>query len=94
MIKAKAFTKVIIKEFNKCDECWAVNSEVARIFYEDYKYKCLPKVMNNATEMKEVDKKEAIKLVNEKYHLRKEKVLVFVGRINALKNIFEIRELV
>ena len=29
----------LMKFFNKCDECWAVNSEVARIYYEDYHYK-------------------------------------------------------
>ncbi len=85
---ASLLTSKLIKVFNKCDECWAVNSEVAKIFYEDYKYKCLPKVMNNATEMEEVDKKEAINFINEKYHLTNEKVFLFVGRINALKNVF------
>ena len=45
---ANTLTKTLIRTFNKCDECWAVNSEVARIFYEDYGYKTLPKVMNNA----------------------------------------------
>ena len=86
---ANTLTKTLIRTFNKCDECWAVNSEVARIFYEDYGYKKLPKVMNNATEMepvKDIDK--ACKLINDKYHLTNEKVFIFVGRINALKNIF------
>jgi hypothetical protein len=27
---------LIIKFFELCDECWAVNSEVARIFHQDY----------------------------------------------------------
>lgn len=89
---ASLLTKKLINVFNKCDECWAVNSEVAKIFYKDYKYKCLPKVMNNATEMMEVNKEKAIKLVNEKYHLTDEKVFLFVGRINALKNVFFIVE--
>ena len=86
---ADTLTKKIIRVFNKCDECWAVNSEVARIFHEDYHYKKIPKVMNNATEMlpvKDLDK--AIELINKKYHLTNEKVFIFVGRINALKNIF------
>lgn len=82
-------TKKLIDVFNKCDECWAVNSEVARIFYEDYGYKCLPKVMNNATEMLPVkDYSKACKLVNDKYHLSDDKVFTFVGRINALKGVF------
>lgn len=79
----------LIKVFNKCDECWAVNSEVARIYYDDYKYKCMPKVMNNATEMKPVNNdKEAINYINKKHNIkRNEKVFLFVGRINTLKNI-------
>ena len=86
---ANALTKTLIKTFNKCDECWAVNNEVARIFYEEYGYKTLPKVMNNATEMKPVsDYNSACKLINDKYHLKDEKVFLFVGRINALKNVF------
>lgn len=80
----------LIKIFNKCDECWAVNSEVAKIFYEDYHYKCLPRVMNNATEMKLVaNPKIARKYINEKYNIKdNELVFIFVGRINTLKNIF------
>ena len=34
--------KEIIKVFNSCDECFAVNKEVARIFYEDYHCKKYP----------------------------------------------------
>ena len=85
---AKTLTNKIIRVYNKCDECWAVNSEVARIFYEDYGYKELPKVMNNATEMKPVDKVLAKKVIDKKYNLKDEKIFIFVGRINALKNIF------
>jgi len=79
----------LIRIFNKCDECWAVNSEVARIFYEDYGYKTLPRVMNNATDMQPVkDEKEAINYINKKHNLKKnEKVFLFVGRLNILKNI-------
>ena len=89
---ASTLTKKIIRVYNKCDECWAVNSEVARIFYEDYGYKELPKVMNNATEMIPVDANIAKKTIDEKYHLKNEKIFIFVGRINALKNIFFIAD--
>ena len=85
---ASTLTKKIIRVYNKCDECWAVNSEVARIFHEDYGYKVLPKVMNNATEMMPVDSVKAMETINKKYHLTDEKVFIFVGRINALKNVF------
>ena len=74
--------------YDACDECWAVNSEIARIFYEEYGYKELPKVMGNATEMKPIDNlKESNKMINKKYNIGNEKVLLFVGRINKLKNI-------
>ncbi len=86
---ASALTKTLIHTYNKCDECWAVNREVARIFYEDYGYKCMPKVMNNATEMLPLENKEkVVQEINDKYHLKDEKVFIFVGRINALKNVF------
>lgn len=86
---AKILTTKIINLYNKCDECWAVNSEVARIFYEEYGYKKLPKVMNNATEMEPVkDENSAINYINKKYNIKEdEKVFLFVGRINILKNI-------
>ena len=89
---ANTLLKKLIHVYNKCDECWAVNSEVARIFHEDYGYKTLPKVMNNATEMMLVDFNIAKKYIDEKYNLHDEKVFIFVGRINALKNIFFIVE--
>ena len=87
---ANFLNEIIINVFNKCDECWAVNSEVARIFYEDYGCKEYPKVMNNATEMKPIkNKEEAKNEINKKYKLKNsDRVFLFVGRINALKNIF------
>lgn len=79
----------LIKVFNQCDECWAVNKEVARIYYEEYGYKVMPKVMNNATELKPlIDNKKGINYINDKYLIKDdEKVFLFVGRINTLKNI-------
>ena len=42
-----------------------------------------------STEMKPVDNyDEIVELINKKYNLKNEKVFIFVGRINALKNIF------
>ena len=79
----------LIKVFNKCYECRAVNNEVARIYYEDYGYKMLPKVLNNATDIKPVkDKNKADEYINLKYNIGEdEKVFLFVGRLNTLKNI-------
>lgn len=84
----------LMKVFNKCTECWAVNSELARLYYEDYKCKKMPRVMNNATEMTPVkDVKKARSYINKKYNVKLgEKVFLFVGRINTLKNIIFIAD--
>lgn len=86
---ANILTKTRINIFNKCDECWAVNQEVARIFYEDYGYKELPRVMNNATEMKPIkSNNKLIDEINKKYKIKDdEKVFLFVGRLNKLKGV-------
>lgn len=86
---ATRLNKQLIKIFNQCDECWAVNEGVAKLYFEDYKYKCLPKVMNNATEMTPIeDAKKACREINKKYKIKShEKVFLFVGRLNTLKNI-------
>ena len=87
---ANQLNKIVIKQFNRCDECWAVNSEVANIYYKEYHYKRMPKVMKNATDMKPVDDIEKAKeTINKKHNINSdEKVFLFVGRINNLKNVF------
>lgn len=86
---AERLNRSLIKLFEKCDECWAVNSEVARIFHEDYGYSKLPRIMDNATEMMPIkNKKEAIDFIKDKHSIKDEKILLFVGRINKLKNIY------
>ena len=87
---ANLLTKTVIKQFNRCDECWAVNQEVADIYYKDYHYKGMITVMNNATEMSILNNIERAKsIVNQKLNiLPDEKVFLYVGRINKLKNIF------
>jgi len=79
----------LIKVFNKCDECWAVNSKVGEIYYKDYGYKTMPRIMNNATDFKPLENPEkAKKMINRKHHIQKnEKVFLFIGRINTVKNI-------
>lgn len=82
--------KEIIKIYDECDICFAVNKEVANIFYNDYGCRVMPDVMNNATEMKPIlNEFEAYDYINNLYNIKQdEKVFLFVGRINALKNIF------
>lgn len=84
----------VISVFNKCDECWAVNSEIKNLYQTEYKLKAPTKVQNNGTEFALVeDTSEAERVVNEKFNIQKdEKVLLFVGRINVLKNILFIAD--
>ena len=86
---ADVLTKKIIRVYNKCDECFTVNKEVARIYHDEYGYKKIPSIIPNATEMQVVkDYNKACEYINKKYDIKDEKVFIFVGRINALKNIY------
>lgn len=92
MTKSKTISNIvlkrIIKVFNECDECWTLNKEIARIFKEEYGYTKEPILINNATEMTPIkDKEKSNEQINKKYNLTDEKVFIFVGRINKLKNI-------
>ena len=90
--KSKLLTNILLKSimkvFNKCDENWAVNSEVAKVFYS-YGAKTMPKVENNATDMMYLEKSSIRDEFFQKYNIQEnDKVLLFLGRIVALKNIF------
>jgi glycosyltransferase involved in cell wall biosynthesis len=82
-------TRKIVETYNECDECWAVNGEIAKLFCSDYGYRKIPEVVLNATDMLPITNvKESNKLVNKKYSIRpNERVFLFVGRINVMKNI-------
>lgn len=93
VVKSEKLTNIINKNiinvFNRCDYCFAVNKEVARIYHEEYGYKQMPGVMNNATNMLPIlDDGRANKYVEDKHQIKScDKVFLFVGRINTLKNI-------
>lgn len=86
---ANKFTYRLMKVYNKCDLCFAVNKEVARIYFEEYHYKTMPRVLLNATDMEPIENNNKIyKSLDKKYNIRwNEKVFLFVGRLNILKNI-------
>lgn len=80
--------KKIMRVFNACDECWAVNAKIAEIFKE-YGAKVMPKVQNNGTDLAPFENKQEIDELKQKYNIQKEdKVFLFIGRLTALKNIF------
>ncbi len=90
---SKILTNLILKKimsvFNKCDEYYGVNSKISEIFY-DYGASHLPLVQRNGTDFTPVqDPEKAINIINEKFNIPKDMpVFLFVGRINALKNIY------
>jgi len=86
----KIATKEIIKLYEECNECWAVNNGISRLFHDEYGYSKYPIVMTNATEMRPVKNiNKAHKVINERHNLDENiKVFLFVGRLYRLKNIF------
>lgn len=86
---ANKFTYRLMKVYNKCDLCFAVNKEVARIYFEEYHYKTMPRVLLNATDMEPIENNnKTYKGLDKKYNIKwNEKVFLFVGRLNILKNI-------
>lgn len=91
--KSRLITKVmlrhVMKVFNACDECFTVNPAVARIFY-GYGAKRMPGILQNCADIApSPDSESACARVNEKYNLAPDTpVLLFVGRMTALKNIY------
>lgn len=86
----------IMRVFNACDECWAVNAGIKELYETEYGLTAPCKVRLNATDHKPVeDAEEAARIVNETYGVPADAtVFLFVGRINFIKNIdFTVRAL-
>lgn len=89
--KSKMITEVMINEimhvFNQCDACYGVNQKVSEIFL-DYGAKIIPGVLANGTDLEAINDLKQIQNLREQYQIQdQEKVLLFVGRIDILKNI-------
>ncbi|MBQ8909197.1 MAG: glycosyltransferase [Clostridia bacterium] len=91
---ANILTANLMKKFNACDRCFAVNQRIAEIYLQEYKAKELPGVLLNGTDFTPIENEaEAIKIVNKKFGLSEDvPVFLFVGRITVLKNILFIAE--
>ena len=86
----------IMRVFNRCDECWAVNGGIRDLYVNEYGLKAPCKVRLNATDHQPVaDPAAAAREVNETYGIPADAtVFLFVGRINFIKNIdFTVRAL-
>ena len=93
LAKSKKITNQIMKKivhvFNSCDECILVNDTLINEL-RDYGYKKDYAVIYNGTDLEPIREKEKnIQIVNKLYDLEEQDtVLLFVGRINSVKNIF------
>ena len=86
----------IMRVFNACDECWAVNGGIRDLYIQEYGLTAPCKVRLNATDhLPVLDPAEAARTVNETYGIPADAtVFLFVGRINFIKNIdFTVRAL-
>lgn len=86
----------IMRVFNACDECWAVNAGIKNLYEKEYGLTAPCKVRLNATDHVPVaDPSRAAAIVNETYGIPADAVVfLFVGRINFIKNIdFTVRAL-
>ncbi len=87
--KSKLITNIVLKKimktFNMADEGWAVNQEVEKL-YRQYGFAGKSIVMNNGTNLVPID--DDCKELDQKYDIKKgEKVFLFLGRINLVKNL-------
>lgn len=79
----------VISVFNKCNECYAVNKQVGKIYHKDFKLKKMPKIHYNGTDLLYYDNDEEILKLRKSYGIKDdEKILLYVGRIHRLKNLF------
>lgn len=90
---AKKVAGVLIKSLNKCDLCTVVNDPLV-LEARNYGYKGRIRVVYNGTDLKPAIFKGIKKdMINEMFNLKEEdKVMIFVGRIIDIKNIFFIMD--
>ena len=80
-------TNELMRRFNKCDRLFAVNEEVAKVFYE-YGAKEIPMVTNNATDLVPFLDLSYINELKKRHKINLgQKVLLYVGRLDAIKNL-------
>jgi glycosyltransferase involved in cell wall biosynthesis len=80
-------TTELMRRFNKCDRLIAVNDEVAKVFYE-YGTERMPSVLHNATDLLPLADEQHSNDLRKKHQIQIEhKVLLYVGRLDKIKNI-------
>ena len=85
----KAIIKHLIKSYNNCYSCIAMNKQVIKV-YQDYGFNGKYEIINNGTDFEMIkDKNKTINKINTMYNLKNTDILfLYVGRIISIKNIF------
>ncbi|MGB4984974.1 MAG: glycosyltransferase [Erysipelotrichaceae bacterium] len=77
-----------IKTFDKCDECWTLNSGMKDL-YEKMGLQNPLTIIPNATDLKLIEDDKQLDFINKEYQLEKDTILFsFIGRLISVKNIF------
>lgn len=90
--RTKRLTKLAVSRmmrvFDDADEVWTLNERMAKLYTETYGGVKVPVIVRNATDLRPCDKTLAIGRINQEYALGPgERVLLYVGRMDSLKNI-------
>lgn len=86
---SKELTKNTMKVFEKCDVCYTVNEGMRDVVLNEYDFKKELLIARNATDWEMVqDINKSKDRIKKLYNINGEYILLFVGRINKLKNIF------
>ncbi|MBR4407735.1 MAG: glycosyltransferase [Clostridia bacterium] len=85
---SKRLLNAIVKVYNACDKMYAPCQQTVDIVEKEYGIKDVS-VQENATSLKPLENTQvAFEYYEEKYNIKKdEKVLLFLGRINKIKNL-------
>lgn len=83
--------KYVARIYEQCDKCIAVNHAMEKVL-KDYGYTKDAIVIHNGTEMTLLDHPSLIEKVKKQYQLDRQYTFLFVGRINEVKNIFFLLE--
>ena len=83
----------IMKVYNQCDEVWTVNEKVQQLLYT-YGYQGKSFIIPNATDDAPIsDVDAAVAEINKTYGIgNDEKVMMYLGRVVAQKNVFFIEK--
>lgn len=90
--KSKTIAKILLKSvrnfYNSCDKVFTTNDKMVEVA-EEYGITPSPSIQNNGTSLEFIENTtSAFEFFEKKYNIKKDEVvLLFVGRINKIKNL-------